>query len=138
MSNESRSYTMSQIRSSGNNSTELRMIYIMRQNGIKDWRRNQNLLGKPDFVFWKSRVALFIDGCFWHCCPRCFVKPKSNIDYWQEKAKKNRARDRMITNELTSRNWKVIRIWEHSLKRPRWVVAKLRSVLQRGLTSDIL
>jgi len=129
MSKASRSYNMSQIRASGNATTELKMIQLMRCSGIKGWRRNQYVLGKPDFIFWEKHIAIFIDGCFWHGCRRCFIKPGSNVEYWDQKIKRNRKRDRKVTNCLTKDGWTVIRFWEHSLKRPKWVISKLHSAL---------
>lgn len=131
MSKANRSYTMAQIRAKGNTSTELKMIQLMRCNGIKGWRRNQNVLGKPDFIFWKKRVAIFIDGCFWHGCRKCLLKPKSNVEYWEQKIKRNRERDREVTKYLTKDGWIVIRFWEHSLNRPTWVLSRLHEVLNK-------
>lgn len=133
MSNEKRSYTMSRIRSKGNASTELEMVSIMRRHGIRGWKRSQKVAGKPDFIFWTYRVAVFIDGCYWHGCKRCYIPPKSNEDYWNKKIASNRERDKRITKELTENGWKVIRFWEHSLKRPKWVLSKLTANIQ---TSD--
>jgi len=133
MSSIDRSFTMSRIKSSGNVSTELAMIAIMHQSGIKGWRRNQRVYGKPDFVFWKQRIALFIDGCFWHGCPKCKLTPKSNTEYWGTKISHNRRRDRDVTKELQSKGWQVIRFWEHSLLRPRWVSKKLQSIISQHM-----
>ncbi len=129
MSRESRSYTMSRIRAKGNASTELRVISIMRLYGIKGWSRHQNVIGKPDFLFRHEHLAVFVDGCFWHGCPKCFMPPQSNEDYWMKKIAGNRARDKHVTKELMDKGWKVIRLWEHSLKRPKWVANKLMSEL---------
>lgn len=129
MSREDRSFTMSQIRSSRNKSTELTLISIMRQNGITGWRRKQEVLGKPDFVFWKVRLAIFVDGCFWHGCTKCKLVPKSNVDYWRKKIRNNRRRDRAVTKELESKGWHVVRFWEHSLIRPGWIARKLKELI---------
>jgi len=129
MSKENRSLTMARIRSSGNLTTELRIISVMHQYGIKGWRRNQKVLGKPDFVFWKPRVAVFVDGCFWHGCPRCKLMPKSNTAYWSNKIKNNRRRDCKVKNDLIAKGWQVIRFWEHSLSRPAWVAKRLQAII---------
>ncbi len=129
-SKEKRSQVMSLIRGHGNMSTELKLVALFRQFGIKGWRRKQKLTGKPDFVFIRDRVAVFVDGCFWHGCPRCYRRPKSNQKFWNEKARKNRARDRHVTRELSTQGWKVIRVWEHQLRNPKLILArvlKLRS-----------
>jgi DNA mismatch endonuclease, patch repair protein len=104
--------------------TELRLASIMRANKILGWRRNQKVFGKPDFVFRKERIVIFVDGCFWHGCPKCYVPPKANSTYWKSKVAKNRARDKLVTKTLTGAGWRVIRFWEHSLKSPDWVAKK--------------
>ena len=124
-----RSYAMSKMRSQGNRSTELRMVELFRKNGIHGWRRNYKVHGHPDFVFLGKRVAVFIDGCFWHKCPKCFVRPKSNIEYWLPKIERNKKRDREVNVELRSRGWTVLRFWEHSLKRPKLVLKRLQQSL---------
>src|ERR1041385_8134887 len=77
-----RSFVMSRVRSRGNRSTELRFIELMKMASVRGWRRNSQLLGRPDFVFQSEKVAVFIDGCFWHNCPRCVRKPRTNSKYW--------------------------------------------------------
>ncbi|MBI5761126.1 MAG: very short patch repair endonuclease [Planctomycetales bacterium] len=114
---EKRSEVMSRIRSRGNKDTELRLIEIFRKSEITGWRRNQNLFGKPDFVFRSTRVVVFVDGCFWHGCPRCYRRPASNRKYWDAKVDRNRQRDREVTRSLTNLGWHVVRIWEHELSR---------------------
>ena len=71
-----RSEVMSRIHGRGNRTTELAMMKLFRRHGITGWRRNQPVFGKPDFIFHKKRVALFVDGCFWHDCPRHGHRPK--------------------------------------------------------------
>src|ERR1043166_2862372 len=82
VSKRKRSEVMSLIRSRGNRETELRLIEIFRKFGVTGWRRGVDLPGKPDFVFRTERMAVFVDGCFWHGCPRCYRRPKSNQVYW--------------------------------------------------------
>ncbi|WP_074580334.1 very short patch repair endonuclease [Polaromonas sp. JS666] len=110
-----RSDVMSRVRSRGNQSTEMRLATIFRTNGITGWRRNQKLLGKPDFVFRTQRVCVFVDGCFWHGCPACYRRPNSNQLFWDTKLQRNTARDRLVTRELRKQGWRIIRIWEHQL-----------------------
>jgi len=112
-----RSDVMSRIRGSGNRDTELRLIQVFRANGITGWRRGSNLPGKPDFVFPKLRTAVFVDGCFWHGCPRHATRPKTNAKFWRDKTAGNKARDRRVNRALRARGWKVVRIWEHELRR---------------------
>jgi DNA mismatch endonuclease (patch repair protein) len=122
---------MSRIRGSGNRSTELRLVEIMRASGITGWRRNQKLPGRPDFVFWFERLAVFVDGCFWHCCPKCSTRPKNNSEFWDKKLESNRKRDCTVRRELKARAWRVLRLWEHELKYERLVTKKITKALER-------
>jgi DNA mismatch endonuclease (patch repair protein) len=70
---------------------------------------------RPDFVFLKSRTALFVDGCFWHGCPRHGTRPKNNRAFWHRKLSANEARDRLVNRALRRAGWQVLRIWEHDL-----------------------
>ena len=114
-SKEKRSEIMSRIRGTGNKATELKFIEYLRQYNITGWRRHQKLLGKPDFLFRKQRVAVFIDGCFWHGCPKHLRMPTSNEDYWQQKINNNIKRDKKVVRHLKKDGWEVIRIWQHDL-----------------------
>ena len=114
-----RSEVMSRIRSHGNHATELRLIALMRAHGITGWRRNARLFGKPDFVFRAARLAVFVDGCFWHACPRHATMPRSNRAFWKAKLTRNAARDREVTRALRRAGWRVLRVWEHELARRR-------------------
>lgn len=116
MTQEQRSYNMSRIRSSANRSTELAMIKFFREYGVKGWRRHVLLAGKPDFVFRKQHIALFIDGCFWHGCEQHCQQPKSNIQYWHNKLRFNKQRDREVNAKLHEKGWIVIRVWEHTVR----------------------
>ncbi|MCC5878243.1 MAG: DNA mismatch endonuclease Vsr [Candidatus Sumerlaeia bacterium] len=115
-SKKKRSQVMSRIRGGGNVSTEKRMIQLLRQHKITGWRRNWPLPGKPDFSFPKRRVVLFVDGCFWHRCPKCYRKPATNAEFWEAKIGRNVERDREVGRELRQRGWTVLRVWEHELK----------------------
>jgi DNA mismatch endonuclease (patch repair protein) len=129
-----RSAVMSRIRSSGNRDTELRMIALFRTFGITGWRRQQNVFGKPDFIFPKQQVALFIDGCFWHRHGGCKFSytPKSRLDFWLRKFSQNVARDRLVTRTLRRTGWRVMRIWECDLgpRRQHRVINRVRRVLE--------
>ncbi len=111
-----RSRIMACVKSGKNKSTELRFISILKCKGIAGWRRNYSLPGRPDFVFPRLKIAVFIDGCFWHRCPKHCRLPSSNINYWNEKIEKNKIRDKKITKVLKMKDWRVIRIWEHEIK----------------------
>jgi len=119
LTREQRSRNMASIRSKGNKTTERVFLSILRQAGISGWRRHVNLPGKPDFVFRSRRFAIFLDGCFWHGCPRCYRLPQDNRSYWKRKLIGNRRRDRSRSRELRSLGWRVLRIWEHTHKSPR-------------------
>lgn len=130
-----RSFVMSRIRGTGNRDTELKLINVLRAAGINGWRRNANLFGKPDFVFPKQRVAVFVDGCFWHRHKHCRFSytPKSRMDFWLPKFAKNVARDLLVTRTLRKAGWRVVRIWECQLvpnKQAR-VLRRLRSAIER-------
>ena len=115
LSPEERSRRMGLVKSSGNKATEGRLAALFRKHHITGWRRNYKLPGKPDFVFPKSRVALFVDGCFWHGCSKHGRIPKSKTDWWKEKIQRTAARDKVIVRQLIADRWKAIRIWEHEL-----------------------
>ena len=134
LSREQRSRNMTSIRSKGNATTELAFLRLLRNAGISGWRRHVNLPGKPDFAFPSRRLAVFIDGCFWHGCPRCYRMPEDNRPYWKAKVLSNRRRDRRRTLELRSLNWRVLRVWEHSLRNPTGytrVLPRLKRALRR-------
>ena len=120
-----RSQVMSRIRSRGNKETELTLASIFRAHGIKGWRRHQTLPGCPDFTFRQQRVVVFVDGCFWHCCPKHGRKPTSNRKYWLPKLKRNIARDRAQTLALRRSGWRVIRFWSHDLLAPDEVAKRV-------------
>ena len=128
---------MAAIRSRANQSTELRMAAIFRANRIKGWRRYWRLFGQPDFVFPKPRVAIFVDGCFWHGCPKHGRKPDSNRGYWLPKLARNRARDKRVTRQLRNLGWTVLRIWHHELVNEARVLRRCLAALNsetRNLT----
>jgi DNA mismatch endonuclease, patch repair protein len=124
-----RSALMSRVRSKGNASTEKRVVNIMRRQKISGWRRHLKLPGTPDFVFSKVRVALFIDGCFWHGCPRCHRQPRSNASYWSKKVARNKARDQRARRKLRNMGWSVLGIWEHALADELAVTARIKRYL---------
>lgn len=128
-----RAQLMSRVKGYRNATTELRFISLLKSTAITGWRRNSQLQGHPDFVFPARRIAVFLDGCFWHGhnCGRNLM-PKSNRKQWITKISNNRSRDRMNNRHLSSIGWTVVRIWECELsKRPQVVISKL-SKLQHG------
>ena len=117
---------MSRIRSNWNFSTEMRFIKIMRKFRISGWRRRSKLIGRPDFVFNKQKVVVFVDGDFWHGNPKACRIPKSNTEYWTAKIARNRQRDREVSRALRRDGWHVLRVWESSLKDEEAIAARLR------------
>ena len=109
---------MARVRSVGNKTTEGRLASLLRRNKISGWRRHLRLPGKPDFVWPEARLAVFVDGCFWHGhnCGRN-VTPKTNAQAWREKIRRNKTRDRRTSRLLRKDGWTVIRIWECELAR---------------------
>ena len=120
---------MAAIRSKGNKATELKLASILRAHGLKGWRRHCPLPGKPDFIFPKQRLAVFVDGCFWHGCRWHCRMPRDNRRYWREKISRNAARDRATTRLLRQTGWRVLRFWEHALANPENVVSRIASAL---------
>jgi DNA mismatch endonuclease, patch repair protein len=129
-----RSKRMSLIRSRGNNDTEAVLTKLFRRHKITGWRRHQKIFGKPDFIFPKLRLAVFVDGCFWHNCPKHGTKPKGNAAFWNNKFARNKARDFLVTRALRAQGWRVLRIWEHELTRKNEV--RLLRRIQRMLAQQ--
>jgi DNA mismatch endonuclease (patch repair protein) len=130
-----RSKVMAAIRSRGNKDTELKLASILRAAGITGWRRHRALPGRPDFVFLSRRIAVFVDGCFWHGCPKHGREPGSNTKYWREKLARNKSRDRRVSRELNKAGWTVVRFWEHHLSAVPTVVTKLGRVFDANCNS---
>ncbi len=117
-SRKKRSEVMSRIRGRGNRSTERRMAAILRANRISGWKLHpSDVPGRPDIFFPDLRTAVFLDGCFWHACKRCFTKPVHNSSFWEKKILGNVRRDSEVTRALRRKRIRVIRIWEHDLER---------------------
>jgi DNA mismatch endonuclease, patch repair protein len=134
LSPEERSNLMSRIRGRSNVSTELRVASILRAAGIKGWRRHLPMPGRPDFTFPQQRVCIFVHGCFWHDCPRCRKRSKTQPEYWEDKIDANRKRDRRVCRELRQRGYKIIVVWECTLRRkhPTLAVRRLERLLKRA------
>ena len=126
-STQTRAKNMSAIKSKGNKSTEIAVLELFRSNRIQGWRRHsKKVYGTPDFSFSSKKLAVFIDGCFWHRCPTCFKLPKSNTEFWENKIANNVKRDHIVNKMLAGRNWEIIRIWEHEIKKcPQDVLSKI-------------
>lgn len=131
-----RSHIMSRVRARGNRKTELALVNLLRQHGIIGWRRHLKLFGNPDFVFREQRLAIFVDGCFWHGCPKHASHPATNRVFWKKKLLHNKDRDRLVTRTLKKRGWHVLRIWQHELtgKSEARCVLRIRQVLDCSST----
>ena len=134
-----RSAVMSRIRARGNERTELTLARLFRAAGLKGWRRHLTLRLKglrretttasdgtrflpqvrPDFTFPAAKLALFVDGYFWHGCPRCYRSPKTRSRFWRAKVERNQERDHFQTRALRHRGWHVLRVRECALSARR-------------------
>lgn len=112
-----RSDIMSKVRSNNNKSTELALIKFFKENHITGWKRNYPVKGHPDFVFLDKKIAVFVDGCFWHGHDCRNTRPSDNAEYWQKKRERNIKHDKEVTAMFENRGWTVIRIWECELKK---------------------
>jgi DNA mismatch endonuclease (patch repair protein) len=124
---------MARIKSKGNASTELALARVLRRNGITGWRRQRKVMGiSVDFVFNKSKIAVFTDGCFWHGCI-FHVSVRDLKPYWSDKIAGNVMRDERQEQLLEHAGWQVIRIWEHELKgdSDEWIVSVIRCAVSR-------
>ena len=132
VSKATRSRIMASVRSKGNRSTEQLMAKILRKTGLRGYRRHWKVPGKPDFAWPKRKTALFVDGCFWHGCPRCNRPSKSNVAFWRKKIASNREQDRRVSRQLRRRGWSVLRVWECAVETSR-TVGRIRAALRRGV-----
>jgi DNA mismatch endonuclease, patch repair protein len=123
-----RSEIMSRIKGRGNAATELRLIKLLRLNKISGWRRDYPLFGKPDVVFPSARLAIFVDGEFWHGHPYKTM-PSQNREFWERKISRNKARDQVVNRTLRRRGWRVIRIWQSELREGDRTVRRLKRLI---------
>jgi len=119
---------MRKVKSRNTKTTELALIKIFKEQHITGWRRTYPMIGKPDFVFPKKRIVVFVDGCFWHGHDCRNVTPRENAEFWNNKREYNKTHDKLVTERIESMGWKVIRIWECELKK------KNRDTLNRVLS----
>ena len=125
---QTRSRYMSAVRSRGNRTTEAKIVRLLREQKLKGWRRHYKVAGTPDFCWLDKKVVLFVDGCFWHGCPRCYQTPKSNVAFWREKVEANRKRDRRVVAALRAEGWVVVRVWECRIGEKRTISRILKAV----------
>jgi DNA mismatch endonuclease, patch repair protein len=121
-----RSQTMSAICGKNNRTTELTLRMALVRAGISGWKTNvKDLPGKPDFFFHKNNIAVFVDGCFWHGCPKCGHYPKTRSLFWKTKISRNKERDKNNRRKLRRRGIEVVRIWEHSLRESNIIISQI-------------
>jgi DNA mismatch endonuclease (patch repair protein) len=132
VSQQVRSKIMASVRSV-NGSTEQKMATLLRNNKLPTFRMQWPVIGKPDFAWPKRKVALFIDGCFWHGCPRCNRPSKSNVEFWKTKVVANRRRDIRVARRLRRDGWKVLRVWECVVEETR-TLSRIRRAVASGST----
>ena len=121
---------MRKVHSNGNKTTELRLIEIFKQYNISGWRRFYKVKGHPDFVFLEKKIAIFLDGCFWHGHNCRNLTPQNNKEYWEKKKNRNIYHDKEITNLFEKRGWTVLRIWECELKN-RNIDITMKKILEK-------
>jgi DNA mismatch endonuclease (patch repair protein) len=111
---------------------ERRLFALLAGMGLSGWRQNaSDIIGKPDVVFPSLKVAIFIDGCFWHGCPTCKRPlPATNRAYWQRKIKRNVTLAKSHNRALRRSGWTVLRIWEHDMSNTDAIRARIIKALQ--------
>ena len=126
---EQRKYNMSRIRGK-NTGPEKKLRSLLWSRNIRGYRLHYTLDGKPDIVFTRRRIAIFIDGCFWHKCPLDFQEPETRKEFWMKKIDANVERDKKVNEQLKLEGWIVLRFWEHEMrKNPDDVVRKIKNVI---------
>lgn len=112
---------MSRIKSSSNRSTERVVAKLLCDAGLSGYRKQWPIRGKPDFAWPSRKIAVFVDGCFWHGCAQCCRMPSSNREYWVNKIERNRARDKETTKFLRAQDWYVVRIPECKIRESKFI-----------------
>jgi DNA mismatch endonuclease (patch repair protein) len=131
VSKAERSRIMAGVRSRGNRTTELQMEALLKGIGLKGYRKQWHVDGTPDFAWPRLKVALFVDGCFWHGCTNCKKPPASNIEYWKDKIRSNRQRDCRVNRKLRRRRWSVLRVRECAIHLPATLKRIARKIAER-------
>jgi DNA mismatch endonuclease (patch repair protein) len=130
LTSQQRTFNMSRIKSK-NTGPEKKIRWFLLSKKVSGYKLHFDLPGKPDFAFPKNRLAVFIDGCFWHKCPQCFKSPATRIKFWGDKIDTNIQRDKKVNKELRKLGWKVLRIWEHEVKnKPDKAVSRIIKKLE--------
>lgn len=123
---------MSRIRSK-NTKPEIKFRKLLYEAGLRGYRLNSKLKGRPDIVLTRCRLAIFIDGCFWHKCPECYIQPQTRKKFWEDKINKNTERDKEVNKKLKKEGWTVVRFWEHEvIKNPKKCLDKILNIISHG------
>lgn len=125
VSPEMRSRIMSKIKSK-DTKPELAVRRVLWGAGLRYRIHDRTLPGTPDISNKRLRLAVFVDGCFWHGCPECYSEPKSNVGFWRAKVRKNRKRREEIREDLEGRGFRVVEVWEHETVDPDTVLGMVR------------
>ena len=129
VSPETRSRMMSRVRSK-DTGPELAVRGALWRAGFRYRVHDRTLPGTPDISNKSKRLAVFVDGCFWHGCPECYAEPKSNVDFWRAKVRRNRARRDEVREDLERMGFLVVEVWEHEVAGdPDAAVRRLRAAL---------
>ncbi len=119
---------MSRVRSK-NTKPELALRSILKKSGIT-FKTHCELPGSPDLLFSRKKVAVFVNGCFWHGCKRCSKTPKTRIAFWKKKIARNRERDENVKKKLNRMGFRSLTVWEHELKHPEKVLLRVQRSLK--------
>lgn len=128
---EVRSRIMSSIRSKDTR-PELAVRRILWGRGLRYRVHSRGVLGTPDISNRRRRLVVFVDGCFWHGCPACYAEPKTNVAFWREKVRRNRARREEVRAGLEAQGFRVVEIWEHEAYDTDTVVERVGEALGDG------
>jgi len=133
---EDRRKTMQAVKGKGTK-LEKRLFAMLAGMRVRGWKRNiSSIEGKPDVVFLCEKVAIFVDGCFWHGCPICKRKlPETNKEYWERKIKRNIELAKTHNQTLSDDGWTVIRIWEHEIKDKK-TMRTIRTTIRAALNKE--
>ena len=120
---EKRSWVMSRIKST-ETKIEKRLETVLKKNNVR-FKKYPQIFGKPDFLV-NNKIVIFVDGCFWHKCPKHYNKPKTRGKFWISKIQSNVKRDKKVLHKLRKEGYTVLRFWEHDIeKRPNYLIDKL-------------
>ena len=106
---------------------EIAVRRILWRHGLRYRTHDRTVLGRPDISNKRKRLAVFVDGCFWHGCPKCYQEPETNRDFWRSKVEGNRRRREIVRDGLKRQGFRVIEIWEHEVGRSDVVMKKVNA-----------